>query len=89
MIWEQIVVFIVRKVESFNERVEIMKKTIGSIFTIGGLIALIYTGINYINESESFGFLGADVVVSKGDPIPMIISAFVLVIGIILLRTKG
>lgn len=66
-----------------------MKKTIGSIFTIGGLIALIYTGINYINNSESFGFFGADVVVSSGDPIPMIISAFVLVIGVILLKTKS
>lgn len=66
-----------------------MRKTIGSIFTIGGLIALIYTGINYINDSESFDFLGIDVVASKGDPIPVIISAFVLVIGVILLRTKS
>lgn len=65
-----------------------MKKTIGSIFTLGGAIALIYTAINYINNSESFGFLGADVVVSKGDPIPMIISAFILIIGVILLSTK-
>lgn len=65
-----------------------MQKSLGSIFTIGGIIALIYTGINYINDSESFGFLGADVFVSKGDPIPMIISAFVLVIGVILLKTK-
>lgn len=65
-----------------------MKKTIGSIFTIGGLIATLYTGINYINDSESFGFLGADVVVSKGDPIPVIISAIVLVVGIVLLRSK-
>ncbi len=66
-----------------------MKKIIGSIFTIGGLIALIYTGINYINDSESFGFLGADVVVSRGDPIPLIISAFVVIIGVILLKTKS
>lgn len=65
-----------------------MKKTIGSILTIGGLIALIYTGINYINNTESFGFLGADVMVSKGDPIPIIISAFVLIIGVVLLRSK-
>lgn len=65
-----------------------MEKTIGSIFTIGGLAALIYTGINYINDSESFGFLGADVLVSKGDPIPVIISAFVMVIGVLLLRTS-
>lgn len=66
-----------------------MQKTIGSIFTIGGLIATIYTGINYINDSESFGFLGADVVISKGDPIPVIISAVILIIGIVLLRSKS
>ncbi|MDZ7718521.1 MAG: hypothetical protein U5K72_06865 [Balneolaceae bacterium] len=66
-----------------------MKKTIGSIFTIGGLIPTIYTGISYINNSESFGFLGADVVVSKGDPIPVIISVFVLVLGVILIGTKN
>jgi uncharacterized membrane protein YidH (DUF202 family) len=69
-------------------KTEKMKKTIASIFTIGGLIALIYTAINYMNNSESFGFMGADVVVSKGDPIPVIISAFVMIIGIILLLTK-
>lgn len=65
-----------------------MKKTIGVIFSIVGLIALIYTGINYLNESESFGFMGADVMVSKGDPVPVIISAVIMIIGIILLRTK-
>lgn len=65
-----------------------MKKTVGAILSIGGFIALVYTGINYLNESESFGFLGADVVVSKGDPIPVIISAAVMIIGIVLVRTK-
>lgn len=65
-----------------------MKKTVGAIFSIGGLIALIYTGINYLNNSESFGFLGADIVVSKGDPIPVIISAAVMIIGIVLVRAK-
>lgn len=65
-----------------------MTRTIGSILTIGGLISLIYTGINYINDSESFGFLGADVMVSKGDPIPVIVSGVILVLGILLLRAK-
>ena len=65
-----------------------MKKAIASICTIGGLIALIYTAINYMNNTESFGFMGADFVVSRGDPIPMIISAFVMIVGIILFATK-
>lgn len=65
-----------------------MTKKIGAILSIGGLIALVYTGINYLNNSESFGFLGADVVISKGDPVPVIISALVMIIGIFLMRTK-
>lgn len=65
-----------------------MKNTVGAVLTIGGLIALIYTGINYMNNTESFGFLGADVVVSQGDPVPVVISGVVLLVGIVLLRTK-
>ena len=64
-----------------------MKKTVGSIFTIGGIVAVIYTGINYLNDTESFGFLGADVVVSQGNMVPLIVSAAVLVIGIVLIST--
>lgn len=65
-----------------------MTRTIGYILTIGGLAGLVYTGINYINDSESFGFLGADVVVSRGDPVPVIISGVILVLGVLLLRTN-
>lgn len=63
-----------------------MKKIFGYILSLGGLAFLVYTGINYINDSESFSFLGADVVVSSGDPVPVIISAVVMIIGFILLR---
>lgn len=65
-----------------------MRKTVGSILTIGGLIFLIYTGINYLNDSESFGFLGMDVVVSKGNLAPVIAAAAVLVIGVLLLSRR-
>jgi len=58
-------------------------KIFGYIITIAGLIALIYTGITYINNSETFGIFGLDVAVSKGDPVPMIISAVVLVVGLL------
>lgn len=61
-------------------------KLLGYIISLGGLIALIYTGINYINESESFGIFGLDVAVSKGDPVPMIISLVVLIIGLLIAR---
>lgn len=66
-----------------------MKNTIGLILTLGGAIGLIYTGINYINDSESFSFLGADVTVSQGDPVPIIISGIILILGILLVRARN
>ncbi|SHF47028.1 hypothetical protein SAMN05443144_10917 [Fodinibius roseus] len=61
-------------------------KLLGYIISVGGLIALIYTGITYINNSESFGVFGLDIAVSKGDPVPMIISLVVLIIGLLIAR---
>jgi hypothetical protein len=65
-----------------------MKKTIGAILTVGGVISLIITTINFINESESFNFLGLQVTVSEGNFMPMIISGIVLVVGLILLASS-
>lgn len=61
-------------------------KFIGYLFTFGGLLALIISVVNYINESESFSMLGVDVAVSKGDPVPMIISAVVFIAGLLIIR---
>lgn len=63
-------------------------KYAGYLLTIGGLIALIITAVNYLNESESFSLLGLDVAVSKGDPVPMLISAIVLIAGILVVRAS-
>lgn len=63
-------------------------KYVGYVFSVGGFIALIITLVNYLNESESFSALGVDVAVSKGDPVPMIISAIVLVAGILIIRAS-
>ncbi|HLR25769.1 MAG TPA: hypothetical protein VK112_07855 [Fodinibius sp.] len=61
-------------------------KILGYIVSVAGLIGLIYTVINYINNTESFSALGIDVTVSEGDPIPMIISAIVLIAGLLITR---
>lgn len=61
-------------------------KYVGYLFSVGGFIALIITLVNYLNESESFSALGVDVAVSSGDPVPMIISAVVMVAGIFIIR---
>lgn len=63
-------------------------KYIGYFCSIGGLIATIYTGIQYINNSESFSALGLDVAVSKGDPVPVIISAIVMIAGVLIIRAS-
>lgn len=65
-----------------------MKQTIGGILGIVGLIGVIYFGFQYLNDSESFSFLGADVAVSTGDYVPILISAIVLVVGLVIYRSK-
>lgn len=64
-------------------------RTVGYILSIGGAVALIYSVINYINESESFSALGLDIAISRGNPTPMIISAIILVAGILIIRAAG
>lgn len=64
-----------------------MKKTLGYILSLGGLLGVIYFTYEYMQESESFSVMGADVAVSTGDWIPILVSALVMVIG--LLMSKG
>ncbi|WPP49890.1 hypothetical protein [Catalinimonas niigatensis] len=61
-----------------------MKKGIGIILTLLGLIATIITGMQVADDSDSFSIFGADVVVSQANYTPLIISVAVLVIGVIL-----
>ncbi len=65
-----------------------MNRTLGIILTIVGLIALLYTGINYINDSESFGLFGLDITVSEGNIVPVIISGVVFILGLIILASS-
>lgn len=61
-----------------------MKKGIGIFLTLAGLVATIITGMNALDQSESFSVFGADVVISQADYTPVIISAVVLIIGVVL-----
>ncbi len=65
-----------------------MKQTIGGILSIGGLIGIIYFGYQYLDDSESFELLGADVAVSTGDYVPILISLIILIAGIVIYRSK-
>lgn len=64
-----------------------MQKIVGGVVTVGGLIALIYTLINYINNTASFQFLGAEVVVSEASIGPVIVSAVIMILGLVICST--
>lgn len=51
---------------------------------IAGIIGLVFFGIQALNNSESFSFLGIDVAVSDANWTPVIISAALLVVGVFL-----
>lgn len=59
-------------------------KIVGIILLIIGIVGLVVFGIQAINDSESFSVLGAEVAVSKANWTPLIVSAIVTVIGIVL-----
>jgi hypothetical protein len=59
-------------------------KIVGIILLIIGIIGLVIFGIQAINDSESFSVLGAEIAVSKANWTPLIVSAVVAVIGIVL-----
>lgn len=63
-------------------------KVISTVLIILGIIGVIVFGVQAINQSDSFSFLGMDVAVSKADWTPLITSAVVLVVGV-LLRLVG
>jgi hypothetical protein len=60
-------------------------RTAGIVLLIIGIIGIIIFGIQAIQQSETFSFLGIDIGVSHADWTPLIISAFVFVIGFVLM----
>ncbi|MFP8490056.1 hypothetical protein ACKGJO_13285 [Gracilimonas sp. Q87] len=63
-----------------------MKETIGRILAIGGVLGIVYYGWQYYEESDSFEAFGADIAVSTGDYVPIIISAVVMLVGIVITK---
>ncbi len=59
-------------------------KIVGTILIILGIIGTIIFGIQAMQDSESFSFLGMDVAVSSANWTPLIISVVVLVIGVVI-----
>ncbi len=61
-------------------------KIVGTILLILGIIGTILFGIQAMQDSESFSFLGMDIAVSSANWTPLIISVVVLIIGVVLRR---
>lgn len=60
-------------------------KTAGLVLLVLGIIGLAIFGIQAFNDSESFSILGLDIAVSKANWAPVITSAVVLIIGLVLM----
>jgi hypothetical protein len=65
-----------------------MQRTVGIILVVIGLIGTIITGIQAMQDSETFSIFGLDVGVSSANWTPLIISVVVLIIGIVLMRSR-
>ncbi len=65
-----------------------MKQKLGLVLIIGGLAGVLFFGYQYLDASDSFRIFGADVAVSTGDYVPVLISAVVLVAGLFVYRSK-
>lgn len=61
-------------------------KTIGFVLLALGAIGTLIFGIQAMQDSESFSFLGMDVAVSSANWTPVIISVIVLIVGLVMVR---
>ncbi|MBE0661355.1 MAG: hypothetical protein IH597_02715 [Bacteroidales bacterium] len=60
----------------------------GIIILILGIVGTLVFGIQAINDSESFSILGLDIAVSSANWTPVIISVILLIIGLVMMRSK-
>lgn len=63
-------------------------KVAGIVLFILGLAGVIIFGLQAMNNSESFSFLGIDVAVSSANWTPVIVSGVVLLIGFVMTVAK-
>ena len=65
-----------------------MKKTIGQIMGAGGLIGVLYYGYRYIENSNTLSIGDADFAVTTGDYVPILVSAVIMLAGILISKSK-
>ena len=67
---------------------ESMSKTIGIILILIGLLGTVLFGIQAMQDTETFSFLGIDIGVSSANWTPVIVSVVILVLGLIVTNRK-
>jgi hypothetical protein len=65
-----------------------MQRTVGTILTVVGVVGMVYFGYQYFQDSESFSVFGADVAVSTGDIVPVILSLVIFIGGLLVVKSS-
>jgi hypothetical protein len=65
----------------------LIMRVAGIVLFIIGIVTTLIFGIQAIQESETFSFLGIDIGVSSANWTPLIISVIVLVIGLVMMNS--
>ena len=60
-------------------------RTAGIVLLIIGIVGLLVFGIQTIQDTETFSFLGMDIGVSQANWTPVILSGIIFVIGVVLM----
>ncbi|MFW5752347.1 MAG: hypothetical protein ACOCW8_03310 [bacterium] len=63
-------------------------KVIGIILLLIGLIGVIYFYVRFKEQVEAFQIFNTDVIISRGNIIPVILSGVVFILGLILMLIK-
>lgn len=63
-------------------------KTAGIIILVLGVVGTVFFGIQAVNNSDAFSFLGIDIAVSSANWTPVIISVVLIIVGLFMMRSK-
>jgi hypothetical protein len=64
-------------------------KVFGFVLIVLGIAGTVFFGLQAINNSETFSLFGLDVAVSKADWTPVLVSAAMAVLGLIVVLIKS
>jgi hypothetical protein len=63
-------------------------KIAGIIILVLGVVGTVFFGIQAVNNSDAFSFLGIDIAVSSANWTPVIISVVLIIVGLFMMRSK-